>query len=212
MTEAGNVVAAFSEEHVQRLTGISPRQLRHWDRVGFFKPSLADESRDLPYGRVYSFLDVICLQVFNALRNEAKVPLSHLRDVKERLAHLGEKMWAKTTLYVLNRRVIFHNDDTDRKEEIVSGQGVLQITLEVVKANMKDRVRTLWERDASTVGHVQRKRNVVGNRRVIAGTRIPVTAIKSFTDAGYTVEQVKKQYPGLTEADIQAALSFDQAA
>ena len=34
-----NVIAAFSEEHVSRLTGLSKTQLRYWDQTGFFTPS-----------------------------------------------------------------------------------------------------------------------------------------------------------------------------
>ena len=209
---ANVVVSAFSEEHVEALTGITRRQLQYWDRTGFFAPSLADDNRRLSYSRIYSFRDVVCLQVLNTLRNEARVPLPHLRDVKEKLAHLGEDMWAKTTLYVLNRRVIFDNPETRQKEEVVSGQGVLQIPLAVVRGNMEKAVRTLWRRDKTSIGQIKRKRGLVGSRPVIAGTRIPVSAIKAFRDAGYTFSQIRNQYPSLTDDDIRAALRHSKAA
>jgi uncharacterized protein (DUF433 family) len=207
-----SVIAAFSEGDVSRLTGISERQLGYWDTTGFFKPSVAGDDRRLSYSRVYSFRDVVCLQVLNALRNEAKVPLPHLREVKERLSHLGDDLWAKTTLYVLKRRVVFFNEETDRREEIVSGQGILQIPLQVVRSNMEQNVRALWTREPSDIGRIEQRRNVVGNRKVIAGTRIPVSAIQSFSDAGYTPEQIRQQYPTLADADIEAALLLPRAA
>ena len=212
MSKNSNVVSAFSEEQVQRLTGITAAQLRYWDRTDFFVPSLAQEDRRRPYSRVYSFRDLVCLKVLNTLRNEARVSLPHLREVKEKLTHLGNDMWARTTLYVLNRRVVFDNPGTRRKEEIVTGQGVLQIPLKVVQSNMEQAVKELWKRDETTIGKIQRKRGAASNKPVVAGTRIPVSAVRAFHDAGYTIEQIREQYPVLTEDDIRAALKHGEAA
>lgn len=212
MITDNGVIRAFSEEHVERLTRISRRQLQYWDRTGFFTPSLADAERRRPYSRVYSFRDVMCLKVLNTLRNESRVPLPHLREVKERLAHLGEDMWAKTTLYVLKRKVNFVNPETEQIEEVLTGQVALQIPLEVVQDDMEKRVRALWERERHAVGKIQKKRGLVSSQAVVAGTRIPVRAIKAFHDAGYTVSQIREQYPLLTEADIVAALDYEKAA
>jgi len=66
----GNVISAFSEEDVERLTGVSVRQLRYWDGTGFFKPSLADDNRRWTFSRVYTFRDVVCLKILNTIRNE----------------------------------------------------------------------------------------------------------------------------------------------
>src|SRR5438045_9530995 len=109
-----NVITAFSEEDVARLTGITVRQLRYWDRTKFFTPGLANEDRRLAYSRVYTFRDVVCLKVLNTIRNESRVPLQRLREAKDKLAHLGEDAWSKITLYILDRRIIFHNPETDR--------------------------------------------------------------------------------------------------
>jgi uncharacterized protein (DUF433 family) len=207
-----NIVSAFSEEQTQRLTGVTVAQLRYWDRTNFFTPSLADENRRRPYGRVYSFQDLVCLKILNTLRNEARVSLPHLREVKDKLAHLGDDMWARTTLYVLNRKVVFDNPDTRQREEIVSGQGVLQIPLQVVQSNMERAVKELWKRDKATVGKIQRTPGIASNKPVVAGTRIPVSAIKAFREAGYTIEQIREQYPVLTDVDIRAALKHGEAA
>lgn len=202
------VIAAFSEEQVQRLTGISKTQLRYWDRTKFFAPSYADDDRRQAYSRVYSFRDIVCLNVLNALRNDAKVSLPHLREVKEKLGHLGDDMWAKTTLYVLNKRVIFDNPETRAREEVVTGQSILQIPLEVVRGKMADAVKVLWTRDKTKVGTVEQLRTVVRNRPVIAGTRIPVQAIKNFAEAGYSVKKIIAEYPSLTPEDVEVALSY----
>jgi uncharacterized protein (DUF433 family) len=212
MSKNANVVSAFGEEQVQRLTGVTATQLRYWDRTDFFVPSLAAEDRRRPRSRVYSFRDLVCLKVINTLRNEAKVPLPHLRDVKEKLAHLGNDMWTRTTLYVLNRKVIVDNPETRRKEEIVTGQGVFQLPLQVVQSNMERAVKELWKRDETTIGKIQSTRGIVSNKPVVAGTRIPVSAIRAFHEAGYTIEQIREQYPVLTEDDVRAALKRGRAA
>lgn len=212
MVGATGVVAAFTEEQTARLTGVSKAQLRSWDKTGFFIPSLAYGDRRTAYSRLYSFRDLVSLRVVNALRNEAKVPLSQLREVKEKLSHLGEDMWARTTLYVLHRRVIFFNPETESREEVLSGQAILEIPLKVVSGSVEDAVRTLRARDKEQVGKVERHRNVAHNAAVVAGTRIPVRSIQSFARAGYSVDQILKEYPTLTADDVRAAISFDQAA
>jgi uncharacterized protein (DUF433 family) len=207
-----NVVSAFTEDHAERLTGISRRQLRYWDETGFFTPSLAYEDRNEAFSRLYSFRDLVSLKVLNALRNEAKVSLPHLREVKIKLAHLGDHLWAHTTLYVLNKKVIFDNPELGNREEVLSHQAVFQIPLRIVSKNMHGAIQAWRKREESTIGKVERHRNIAHNQVVVAGTRIPIKSIKAFADAGYTVEQIKREYPTLTEADIQAALNHEAAA
>ena len=206
------VIAGFTDDQAVRLAGVSGRQLRYWASDGFFIPSI-----EVPVGeddarmRLYSFRDLVCLKILNTLRNEANIPLQQLRQVKERLSHLGEDMWLKTTLYILGRRVVFHNEDTREREDAISGQGVLQIPLLVVTGNMEEAVRAFRQRPETALGRIDTKRS--GPKHpVVAGTRIPVQTIQDFGEAGYTVEEIAKQYPSLTEADIRAALSHKIAA
>jgi uncharacterized protein (DUF433 family) len=213
MSGAGNAISAFSEEDVERLIGITVRQLRYWDSTRFFRPSLADENRRVANSRVYTFRDVVCLKVLNTIRNELRVPLPRLREAKDKLAHLGEDVWARVTLYILNRRVVVYNPETDRKEDVVSGQGVLQIPLHVVTGEMEKAVHALRSRrDAETVGKIAQHRGTAANKPVIAGTRIPVKSIKAFDQAGYSIDQIREQYPVLTEQDIRAALAHGSRA
>lgn len=212
MSMDSSVVAAFTEEQTERLTGVSVRQLRYWDRTGFFAPSLAHGDRRASFSRLYSFRDLVCLRVIKVLRNEARVSLPHLREVKDKLAHLGDDLWARTTLYVLNRRVIFDSADGAGREEVVSGQAILGIPLRVVTGDMENAIKALRQRDASVIGKIERQKTIAHNQVVVAGTRIPVKSIKAFADAGYTIAQIKMEYPTLTEDDIRAAIGFDAAA
>lgn len=211
-SDSNVVIAAFTEDEVQRLTGIRLRQLRYWNRMSFFLPSLIDDEDEDQIGNLYSFRDLVSLKVLNGLRNDNGVSLQHLRKVKEKLATLGEDMWAKTTLYVLKKRVVFHNPESGDLEEVLTGQGVLRIPLEIVKSNMEVAIKHLRTRSSDNYGKIQRKRGVARSNPVIAGTSIQVTSIKAFSDAGYSVKQILREYPGLTERDVEAAIAYDSAA
>ena len=198
--------AAFSEDQVERLTGISKRQLRYWDRTDFFKPQLAEENRRVAFSRVYSFTDVVSLRVLNVLRNQYSVPLQHLRQVAEALPQMSEAKWGSTQLFVFGRRVVFVEPGTAVYWEIVSKQYVIPIALQSVVADTRRDIEALKERNESTIGRITRARNVCHNAWVIAGTRIPVTAIQRFASAGYSIQEIREEYPSLTDADIESAI------
>ena len=206
------VLSAFTEAQAERLTGVSKRQLRIWDSQGFFVPSLANENRRLPYSRLYSFRDLVSLKVLNALRNDSKVPLSELKKVKATLTHMGDDVWSQTTLYVHDKRVAFLNPSSGVKEEVVSGQGLLQIVLQVVAGDMQKAVNNMRQRGEDVQGKIVQHRGLMHNRPVVAGTRIPVRSIKAFAEAGYKEEEILREYPSLTIEDVRAAIKHSDAA
>lgn len=210
-----NIVQAFSEEHVERLTGLTVRQLRYWDRTGFFVPSFASENRREPLSRVYSIKNVVSLRVLSKLK-EYGVSLQHLRQVSKKLAHLADDKWTRTTLYVWGKKVLFIDpDDPERKvpQEIVSGQyAIPSIVLAAEVSDTQRAVEQFRKRSPNNIGHIERHRATVQNAPVIAGTRITVAAIKRFNEAGYSARQIIEQYPDLTEEDVKAALAYREDA
>ena len=212
MSNGSNIIAAFTEEQTSRLTGVSMFQLRSWDETRFFVPSIVYGNRRTPYSRLYSFRDLASLKVLDQLRNQAMVPLKQLREVKQKLAHLGDDLWATTTLYVLHKKVVFQSPHHDFREEVVSGQEVLEIPLKLVTGGLEDAVRSMRGRDLGLVGQIDRKKTIAHNQPVIAGTRIPVRSIQAFAQAGYSVSRIRKEYPTLTDADIEAAIGYETAA
>jgi DNA-binding transcriptional MerR regulator len=205
-----NVVAAFSEEQVERLTGLTKAQLRYWDNTGFFRPKYADENRRFAYSRLYSFKDVVALKTIGVLRNRHDVPLQHLRKVADKLSHLKDDRWTGTKLYVLNKKVIFHEPGTGLPREIVSGQYVIGLLLKTIISDTKKAIEKMHRRDPKKIGRVERSRFVSHNAWVVGGTRIPTSAIRNFKEAGYTVEQIIAEYPDLTPRDIKAALLHEE--
>ena len=210
-SNTSTVIAAFTEEQVERVTGVTRRQLRYW-AADLYGPSVKVDSADLSHLALYSFKDLVCLKVLNALRNDAKIPLQEIRRTKDRLNHLGEDLWSTTTLYVLGKRVVFDNPETGEKEEATSGQCVLQIPLKVVAGQIGTAVQAMRDRHADKIGKVERKKGVAQNQPVISGTRIPVRSIKAFARAGYAIGDINKQYPTLSRSDIEAALGYDEVA
>lgn len=204
MVAQSKVVSAFTDEQVARLTGLSVQQLRHWDRTGFFVPSMANPNRRMALSRVYSFLDLLELQVIKTLRKDHKCSLKHLRDVKARLEEIGENRWSKVVLYVLNRRVIVYDQQKDQLEDVVSSQQVLKIPLEIVKSDMRKRISQLWARPEDLVGSFDKKRNVVHNSLVISGTRVPVSAIVDYINDGFSDDVIVSEFPSVTISDVKA--------
>lgn len=206
------VVMAFTVDQAAKLSGLSRSQLASWDRSKFFQPSFSDENRRVSYSRVYTFRDIASLRVLHVLRNESRVKLNELRAVKEKLSHLGDDLWAKTTLYVLNRKVIFDNPENNNREEIITGQGIVNIPLKVVTGQLQKEVKDLKKRDESSIGLISSERGISQNQPTISGTRISVDTIKSFSKAGYSIDKIMKEYPSLNREDIKAALKYEKVA
>lgn len=200
-------IGAFSDEQAARITGVSLHQLREWDRAGFFTPAFGAERAHVPYGRLYSFRDLVSLQVLNDLRNNKRIPLGHLKEVSNKLAHLGADRWIATTLYVLAKRVVFENPTTQEREDVVSRQRVFNIPLRVVIRSTRKKIADLNDR-SSVIGTFDQKRYVAQNTRVFAGTRIPVETVLQFVEAGYSPSQITHEFPGLVAADIEAAIAL----
>lgn len=213
----GDIVGAFNEQHAAILTGVSRRQLRAWDRYGVLKPGLSSDERGFPNARMYSFKDLVALRVLNRLRNatdsEVTVSGQHLREVAAKLAHLGDDRWTKVTLYVgPNRKLIWHEPGTDLPQEIATGQYVLKLPMAVEVEDMRETLRQANVRTPDEIGRIVQTRGVLRNRKRFAGTRIPVSAVLNFHQAGYSPEEIVKAYPRLTVADVLAVIPHNRDA
>ena len=205
------VVSAFSEEHVEKLTGLTKSRLQNWDRTGFFTPEFADENRRTPFSRVYSFMDIVALRTLKVLRDQHNVSLQHLRNVATKLRYLDKTVWTSTKLFVLKRRVNFLNEQTEKVEDVLNGQYALGIPLEKIMADTERDIEKFLVRPDEKVGNIERHRRVVHNSWVVGGTRIPVSAIRNFHDAGYTIDEIIAEYPDLTQQDVESALAHLEA-
>ena len=201
---------AFTADHVSRLTGLSSRQLRYWDDTEFFPPTLLDDHRRRAFGRIYSFRDVVGLRAIGILRKQHNVPLQELRRVGAWLRDKHQTPWSSLQFAVAGRRVVFFDPSTgEPTEPWGAGQHVIPIALERIASEMRDAAAKLRDRAPDQIGKLVRNRYVVHNAWVIAGTRIPTTAVWNYHRAGFTSEQIVSEYPRLTAADIEAAITFE---
>jgi uncharacterized protein (DUF433 family) len=204
------IIAAFTEEQVERLTGLGVSRLRYWDRTKFFVPSYADANRRSAYSRIYSFKDVAALRTISVLRRQHNVPLQYLRKVGAELCHLADDGWIRFSLYVLGKTIIFHDPETGQPREVTGNQYVVpSVALAVVFSDTKRDVADLAKRPDNSIGQIEQNRYISHNAAVVAGTRIPTAAIKRFKDAGYSVEAIIREYPDLTPRDVEAALAHE---
>lgn len=205
MLDISNVIAAFSEDQASALTRLSIGRLRYWARTGFFNPSYVEDTRG-PYGKFYSFKDIVALRTLEMLRVRNGVPLQHLRKVAEKLAHLEDELWTTTKLRVWDRKVVFDEPETGRAREVLSGQFVEEYQLIEIMTQAGSEIDKMKSRDESEIGRIVNVAGVQRGAPVVAGTRIPVASIKRLHEDGYSVDRIIGEYPRLTAADVQAAL------
>lgn len=209
MLDITNVVAAFSEDQASSLTRLSITRLRYWARTGFFAPSYVDDTSG-PYGKFYSFKDVVALRTLEMLRVRNGVPLQHLRKVAEKLEHLKDGLWTKTKLRVCNRKVVFDEPETGRPREVVSGQFLEEYQLVAIIQETGNEIDQLKVRASDEVGKVVALPGVQRGAAVVAGTRIPVASIQRLHEDGYSVAEILREYPRLQKSDVAAALKHER--
>ena len=200
-----DIIGAFSEEQVERLTGLSRSQLRRWNTTGFIRPELVNVEGRRPFSRIYSFKDLLKLRVLNQLRNVHNVPMSELRHVARELSHMGDGEWTSQKLWVHRRKVVFVEPESSRKREISSKQFIAEIPLEVVTSEARDDIRRMNKRAPEEIGKLESRRYLHSSDKVFAGTRIPVSAVISFMRVGRDDDDILRQYPDLEPGDLEEA-------
>lgn len=211
MIAGPNIIAAFDEDSVVRLTRLSKAQLRYWDKIGFFKPTFAHDDRSARFSRLYSFTDVAGLRTIGTLVKDYRVPLQHLRRVAEQLSHLEKSLWTSQKLYVFNKEVYFDEPETGKQRGVVSKQFAC-LELRSIVEDIEFEAKKLRERPNESIGKIERKKNVAQSEPVIAGTRIRVDTILNFHEEGYSVDEILQEYPSLTKSDVEAAIRHGRKA
>lgn len=125
------------------------------------------------------------------------------------LVRRGYEDWVGINLYVVKKKVHFQRPGSVDVEGIWDGQYAMLPIIDLI-SDIQGRVQELRRRHASQYGKVEKHKFVVRNSPVIAGTRIPTAAIRRFHEAGYSTDQILKEYPSLTPEDVQAALSYER--
>lgn len=144
-----NVISrSFSTAQAARLTGLTPRQLDHWDRKGFAGPSL-QKANGYGSARRYSFADVVRLRVAARLR-AAGVGLARVRRCAEALERLGGDAGdlGGARLLVVGSRVLWARSDEEVVDLLREGQLVLVFSIGDAVAETAGAVARLSREDA----------------------------------------------------------------
>ena len=139
------------------------------------------------------------------LRNEHKVPLGELRRVESELEKMGLSDWTSKKLWVQNRHVVFKEPKSNKLREVTTKQFVVEIPLEIVTTSARNDIRAMNKRTDDQQGEIIKKRQLMSSQQVFSGTRIPLSAIKGYINAGYSDQDILADFPSLTRKDIAHA-------
>lgn len=206
-----NVLMIFTTDQVARLAGISRGRLRYWEKTGTFEPTYIDSPYPGPYTRIYSFQDLVNLRAIARLRVDFGIELDELRNVTTYLRDHRDTPWSELAVRVYGTHLVFRDPESG---QWISAKPIGQLTFEMEFLNVRNEsereARRLMRRSEDQYGVISRNRNVMSNRPVFAGTRIPVETVIRFYRAGYDRAEILDQYPTLVDADIDAALAFEE--
>lgn len=201
-----DVVLALDIERLSSVVQVPESTLRYWEKTGVFQPSYVDPTPRTPNRRIYSFRDVVSLRALAELRRNLNIKLEDLREAGQYLSEFYEAPWAELRFGVVARRLVFR-DPTSQRWRSVQGEVVLPLDLQDLPNEVRRSVAVTMQRGIDQIGKIVQHRNVYHNQPVIAGTRIPVSMIVDYAEAGYSAQEIIREYPQLNVADIEAALA-----
>jgi len=206
-----NTILAFTVEQIHKLTGLSRRQIRYWDSTGFFSPSYASV-KGRPFGRVYSFQDLVWLRTVALLNKKYRISMRRLRPIADWLGEHPAETWVTLTFYVSGNEFFFEDRELNARRAAGNlQQTVIPIEMKPIIRDAETAADALRDRAPEEIGQIVQKRNVSHNHPVIAGTRVRTEAIWNFHESGYSDREILKQYPRLDPRDITEALCFERA-
>lgn len=160
------------------------------------------------FGRIYTFQDVVALRALSKLR--ARFPLQRLRELGSWLRQNYHHPWSQLRFYVAGEEIVYVDPET---QQLIAarplGQGVLPIELEPIAHEVSSTLDRMRQRNPDDIGSITRHRYVMRNEWVVAGTRIPIWMIQDLWQSEYSIEDIVREYPELTPADVMAALDFN---
>jgi len=206
----------FSSQQVIRLAGITKRRLDYWIQKGIVTADI-DRARGRGRVRLFSFANLVEVRVAAWLRDKVSLQLigkivGRLRSENAQLP-LAEMTFGVIEATVRGRPrhqvVVLRSDGA--WEEWDSGQKIMEITVPL--KTFAEELRESAEADrrrVRRVGKTEKRRGVLGSTEVVAGTRVPTSAIRSLHRAGYDLDRILENYPGLESADVLAAINAEE--
>ncbi len=206
MAEALEAVLAIPDKRAARLAQISMRQLHYWEESGLVIPSIRRQISPRNVVRLYSFQDLLELLVAAELRHR-RISLQHIRRIVGYLHERGYGAPLRELKFATHGSdVYFQHPDGAWSGDPLPDQLIFRqaIALDLLGA----KIDAVTERDPQAAGKVVKRRGVHGSQPVFAGTRILVSTVQRYLQAGYDPKAIIEEYPSLTPADIEAAQHY----
>lgn len=202
MANTAEDLLAIPDKRAAKLAGISMAQLRYWELRGVVVPGIRRRLSVRRTIRLYEYGDLVELMVAAALRK--KMTLQHMRKIMKHLRDQGyDAPLRQLRFAMVGKEIYFQHPDGTWEGGKVPNQGVLEWTLKLEPIRAK--ILKANQREPDTYGQIAKVRGVHASAPVVAGTRIRVSTIRNFIDAGYDTEAIIAEYPDLTAEDIEAA-------
>ncbi|MBK8459191.1 MAG: DUF433 domain-containing protein [Micropruina sp.] len=190
---------AFTRERVAQLAGVPLSRIDYWDRTDLLRASARQRMSPGRETRLYAFQDLLDVLIIAELERRG-VSKRHIREivshVRARDYVMSELQWA-----VAGSRVHFNGPDGRRED----GDRSQYVMAEVLKLEpIRRKARTATDRDPDTFGQISNRRGTLGNKPVVAGTRVPIATIRRYLKRGYSEGQIVEAFPNLTTTDVRA--------
>lgn len=206
-----SVLMAFTAQQIAKLSGITQRQLRYWEQTAVFEPSYIEKRETGPFRNIYSYRDAVTLRTLARLRKQHNVSLRELRQVNAYIKGSSEAPWTNLAIRAYGNHMVFRDPSTgDWMTANPIGQLTWELELAVVGEESERAARNMMRRTEEHFGVITKNRYILRNAWVVAGTRIPVEAVVSLHEDGFSHEAILGQYPSLVMEDIYAALKHDE--
>lgn len=184
------------------IAGISPQRLWYWEKTALIKPSVRRDISQRNIIRLYALDRLTELVVAAEIVDRPEVSLQHLRRILDRLRSVGYDTPLRELVFAIEGKEVFFQHQDGTWEGSRQQRQLVEIKLIVNLERVRETVQRGLTRPASDIGRIERRRAAQGSKELIAGTRVPVSAIESFVEAGKNDEQILAAFPSLEPGDI----------
>ncbi len=155
MTEAKE---GFTSRSVEKVVGITLRQIQYWDEIGLAKPS-AKAAAGRGTRRLYTFLDLVRLSVVRALIDRGLAPGKIRRSLAALREYTPEILdpLAQLKLVTDGDRLFLVTADQKKILDVLDRQFVFSLALGPLVSELRGRVERLRRRRTMTIPLAERR-------------------------------------------------------
>ncbi len=194
---------AATRKQAARLAGIRPERVDYWVRTQIVTPSIDTTAGGRRRVQLFRFHELMSLLVASRLRSRG-ISLQHVREIVQRLQERGyASPLAQFTFATEGHHLYFQDEHGVWESGHLAGQALISDSIDL--ASLRASVAGALARPRDAGGKVERRRGVMGSKRVFMGTRVPLETVRRYLAAGKTEDDVLAAFPSLTPGDVEIA-------